>query len=251
MTDEGRAASWPRRPPRLASAVIEDLVDRVVGGELPTGASLPTEPALCRTFAVSRTVVREAVKALETMRLVKVQQGFGTTVCPFAEWDLANSTVLAALVRHDADNAILEDLVDVRRALEAQMAGQAAQRATDAERQLIAARMAALEATMPDATAYLRADVEFHDAIMAASGNRLGRAIVHNLTVEAYRSLRYLGDPSAEELKISTEAHRAVCDAVLAARADAAVDAMNRHIVEAWDRRRPPPPADGRGARTA
>ena len=129
--DTGSTTSWPRRPRRLATALVEDLVDRVVGGEPPEGATLPIEPVLCETFGVSRTVVREAVKSLETMRLVRVQQGQGTTVRPFADWDLLNPLVLAAVVRHDAENAILEDLVDVRRALEAQMAGQAAIRATE------------------------------------------------------------------------------------------------------------------------
>ena len=73
--------SWPRRPRRLATAVVEDLVDRIVGGELTDGSTLPIEPVLCEMFAVSRTVIREAVKSLEAMRLVKVQQGHGTTVC--------------------------------------------------------------------------------------------------------------------------------------------------------------------------
>jgi DNA-binding FadR family transcriptional regulator len=72
--------AWPRRPQRLATAVIAELVDRIVGGQLAAGSTLPTEPALCATFGVSRTVVREAVKSLEAMRLVKVQQGQGTTL---------------------------------------------------------------------------------------------------------------------------------------------------------------------------
>ncbi|MDT4915284.1 MAG: hypothetical protein QOC66_4412, partial [Pseudonocardiales bacterium] len=66
--------SWPRRPARLATAVVEDLVDRIVGGELPVGSALPTEPVLCEMFSVSRTVVREAVKSLEGMGLVRAQQ---------------------------------------------------------------------------------------------------------------------------------------------------------------------------------
>ncbi len=73
------------------------------------GATLPTEPLLCQTFGVSRTVVREAVKSLESMRLVRVQQGQGTTVRPLGDWDLFNPTVLSAVIRHDAELAILED----------------------------------------------------------------------------------------------------------------------------------------------
>ena len=232
-------APWPRRPRRLATAVVEDLVDRLVSGEVPTGGSLPTEPVLCETFGVSRTVVREAVKSLELMRLVTVQQGQGTRLRPLSDWDLLNPTVLSAVVRHDADNSILEDLVDVRRALEGQMAGQAAAKATDEERALITERMAALGDNLDDATAYLKADVAFHDAIMMASGNRMGRAVIHNLTIEAYRSMRYVGDPSPEHLLLTNEAHQLVHDAVLGGDAAKAQQAMDDHILESWLRRRP------------
>ena len=233
------SSPWPRRPRRLATAVVEELVDRLVSDELATGDSLPTEPALCEAFGVSRTVVREAVKALEAMRLVTVQQGQGTRVRPLADWDLLNPTVLSAVVRHDADNSILEDLVDVRRALEAQMAGQAAAHATDAERAAITECMVALDSSVDDATTYLQADVAFHDAIMAASRNRLGRAMIHTVTVEAYRTMRYVGDPSREHIRLTNEAHQQVHDAVLAGDEDAARRAMDAHILESWQRRRP------------
>lgn len=235
------AEPWPRRPRRLATAVVEDIVDRLVSDELPAGATLPTEPVLCETFGVSRTVVREAVKSLEGMRLVTVQQGQGTRVRPLADWDLLDPTVLSAVIRHDAELSILEDLVDVRSTLEAQMAGQAAERADEGQRGLITARMAALEREVGDPARYLRADVEFHDAIMIASGNRLGRSMIHTLQVEAYRSLRYVGDPREAEMRTSNVAHRAVHDAVLGRDVEGAHEAMREHIIDSWRRRRPRP----------
>jgi GntR family galactonate operon transcriptional repressor len=231
--------AWPRRPQRLATAVIEALVDRIVGGDIPEGTSMPTEPALCTSFGVSRTVIREAVKSLEAMRLLKVQQGQGTTVRPLAEWDLLNPVVLAATVRHDAELSILEDLIDVRRALEAQMAGQAAVRATPEQLQEIMAAMELLENEVGSPARYLQADLGFHDAIMAASGNRLGRSAILTINTEAYRSLRYVGDPSPDDCRESNIAHRAVMVAVTARDPELAAQAMNDHILESWHRRRP------------
>jgi len=239
MSESPALKLWPRRPQRLATAVTEELVEQVVGGAVPTGGQLPTEPALCEAFGVSRTVIREAVKSLETMRLVTIQQGHGTTVRPLEDWDLLNPTVLAAVVKHDAELAILDDLVDVRRALEAQMAGQAASRLTAADRSLLDERLATLEASVTDPIRYRAADVAFHDAIQAASGNRLGRAIIHTLTEEAYRSLRYIGDPSPDECRLSNVAHRQILDAVVAGDPDLSSQVMDEHILEAWHRRRP------------
>lgn len=219
--------------------MVDDLVDRLVSAEIPAGSTLPIEPVLCETYGVSRTVVREAVKSLEAMRLVTVQQGQGTRVRPLADWDLLNPLVLAAVIRHDAELAILEDLVDVRTALEAQMAGQAATRADATQRGLITQRMTTLDAEVDDPATYLRADVEFHDAIMIASGNRLGRTMIHTLQVEAYRSLRYVGDPTSQEMRRSNVAHRMVHDAVVGGDAVAAEAAMREHIMGSWHRRRP------------
>ncbi len=76
----------------------------------------------------------------------------------------------------------------MRSALEAQMAGQAAQRADAGQRAVLTERMSVLEQEVGDPARYLRADIDFHDAIMQASGNRLGRAMIHTLQMEAYRS---------------------------------------------------------------
>jgi GntR family transcriptional regulator, galactonate operon transcriptional repressor len=234
--------SWPRRPPRLATAVVEDLVDRIVGGELSVGSALPIEPVLCEMFAVSRTVIREAVKSLEAMRLVNVQQGLGTTVRDAEDWDLLDPVVLAAFIRHDAELAILEDLVDVRRSLESQMAGQAALRADEEHLRRIRTaldRVRAEEAEEHDVARFFRADLDFHYAIMTASANRLGRAVIQTVNAQAFHSLRYLGEPTPEDLRVSNAEHQVIFERIMAKDEQGAAQAMNDHILGSWLKRRP------------
>ncbi|MBM9506348.1 FadR/GntR family transcriptional regulator [Actinacidiphila acididurans] len=235
--------SWPRRPKRLATAVVEDLVDRIVGRELPEGSALPIEPVLCEMFAVSRTVIREAVKSLEAMRLVHAQQGHGTRVRSSDEWDLLNPVVLAASVRHDAELSILEDMVATRRALESEMAGQAADRADARQLRRIEAAFALMLAEEHDPARFLRADLEFHDTIMVASGNRVGRAVVRTINAEAFRSLRYIGETTVKDCQDSNAEHRLIWERVQAHDPEGAARAMNDHILRSWLHRRPTPPA--------
>jgi len=245
-TDESGAPlpSWPRRPRRLAAAVVEDLVDRIVGGDMAAGSALPIEPVLCEVFAVSRTVIREAVKSLEGMRLVKVQQGHGTTVSGADEWDLLNPVVLAATIRHDAELAILEDLVDVRQALEGQMAASAAEHADAKQLDRIESAFTHLFAEEEDPVRFLRADLDFHDAIMAASGNRLARAVIHTINAEAFHSLRYLGETTHKDCVDSNVEHRLIHDRIMARDAAGAAEAMRGHILRSWRHRRPTRPDD-------
>ncbi|HLK44237.1 MAG TPA: FadR/GntR family transcriptional regulator [Thermoleophilia bacterium] len=230
--------SWPKRPQRLATAVAEDLVDRIVGGELPVGSALPIEPVLCEMFAVSRTVIREAVKSLEGMRLVTIQQGSGTTINDAEDWDLLDPVVLAASIRHDAERAILEDLIDVRRALEGHMAGQAALNADEAHLERLRAALDRLYAEVDDPARFLRADLDFHYAIMAASGNRLGRAVIQTINAQAFHSLRYIGVPTVADCQDSNVQHRAIFDRIEAKDEQGAAQAMNDHILGSWLRRR-------------
>ena len=116
-----------------ASVVVEDLARRIISGSLPAGAPLPTEEALCREFGFSRTVMREGLKLLEERRLVRVEQGRGTTVEPREHWNLLDADVLRIALEYDEDMALIDDLVAVRRVLEGQMARSAAARLTDEE----------------------------------------------------------------------------------------------------------------------
>jgi DNA-binding FadR family transcriptional regulator len=240
---EGFAApsTWPKRPARLAVAVVDVLVDRIVSGELEPEALLPTESGLSEAFSVSRTVIREAVKILEEKGLVHAKQGHGTKVAVPDEWNLLDPMVLAASVRHDKDLRLLDDLVQVRRVLESDMAGQAAEKATlgdRAEIKRLLDRMTA-ETVMPDR--HMLTDLQFHDSIMRASGNRLGRAIVRTIQSEARTSDLYNGYPEPADCAASNVGHAKIYDRIAGADPGGAVAAMSEHILSSWLARRNEP----------
>ncbi|MHA6761880.1 FadR/GntR family transcriptional regulator [Streptacidiphilus sp. PAMC 29251] len=218
--------SWPRRPARLSQPVTAAMVDRIVSAEFPEGSQFPIEAELCELFAVSKTVIREAVKALEGMRLLTAQRGRGTIVRPIVEWDLLNPLVLAATVAHDPERSILDEAVDIRVALEGRMAGQAARRATPDQTAQLGGLLDALHTATGDVDLFLTADLAFHDAIMTASGNRLATAVVHTIEKEASRSLRYMGAPGPDDLTESNRGHDAIHDAIVRGDTAAAVEAM-------------------------
>ncbi|MBB2910345.1 DNA-binding FadR family transcriptional regulator [Streptosporangium becharense] len=232
---------WPKRPRRLASVVVSTLVDRIVAGHFPPGTPLPPEPVLCETFDVSRTTIREAVKVLEEKGLVRARQGSGTSVTDEDDWNLLDPMVLSATVRHDDELRTLDQLVDVRQALESQMAAQAALAATDADLREIEAVLERLTAQTRTPELFVETDVAFHERVMTASGNRLGRAVVRTVHAEARTSLRYTGHPRPEDCELSNAGHAEVYRCLLARDPDGAASAMSTHILEAWRRRRPAP----------
>jgi DNA-binding FadR family transcriptional regulator len=241
----GSRRSAAQRPARRADAVVHDLLERIVSGELGEGGLLPIEPSLCDAYGVSRTVIREAVKSLEEKGLVTARQGIGTLVSAQEAWNLLDPDLLAAIVRHDEQYEILDQLIKVRTALESQMAHDAARRATAADIRELKALMAELEDSVRTPEHMDDVDVMFHQRIMLASGNQLARAIVRTVHAEARRSVRYSGGASVSDRELSNKQHRAVLDAIVAGDADEAAARMTTHITEAWERRRP---RKGRGS---
>lgn len=227
----------PPRPARLADPVIYDLCDKIVGGTLRVSEPLPPEPELCAFYGVSRTVIREALQSLQKVGLVHVRQGQQTTVQGDEQWNLLDPVLLAATVRHDADSAILDHLVEVRVALEAQMAARAAVTATPAQLERLSSMLETLETAIDDPEKYFVLDGEFHDIFMIASGNRLARVVVRAIHEQARGNTRYGSTVVRAEMLRAQRGHAAICRAITAGNPQEAADAVRDHILGSWNRK--------------
>ncbi|MEO5535728.1 MAG: FadR/GntR family transcriptional regulator [Pseudolysinimonas sp.] len=235
----------PARTPaaRLGVAVVSNLVNAVVTGELLPADVLPPEGALSQRFGVSRTVIRESVKRVEEKGLLTVAQGRGTTVNPPSSWNVLDPIVLSALVDHDDSLGVLDDLSVVRGSLESSMAAAAARRQTPERRAELQLAYDETVRRVDDLDAYNEADAAFHYTIMEQSGNRLAANITRILFTRARESRRFTGIPESNGPHDTLEEHKAILEAILAGDAERAAEAMHDHIALAWARRRP----DGRG----
>jgi len=160
-------------------------------------------------------------------------------VRPVDEWDIVNPVVLAAMIRHDEQFAILEDLVDMRRAHESQMAAHAAIRATPEDIARITAAYEATVAASHNPVLHMQADTAFHDAVWRASGNRLSRSFQNTLATQLTGSPRFVGQPTASDLRRANEGHKRILESIKAGDPEGASHAMNEHITGSWLKRRP------------
>jgi DNA-binding FadR family transcriptional regulator len=229
---------WARRPASLASALTGELVGRIVKGQYPPGSALPPEPALCDSFSVSRTVVREAVKLLQEKGLVQVRRGTGTIVTLPAMWNMLDELVLAASIAEANGLEVLDDVVVTRRLLESDMANVAARVADDEVVAQLLALVEAMDSLVGDPAAYADQDRAFHDAIMRTSGNRIARGVVKALERQVINTARYVGAIGRDLCVASNEGHRKIYLRIAAHDAEGASEAMFTHITDAWVVRR-------------
>jgi len=93
----------PIKRETLADQVAIDLTERILAGEFPGGAALPTEPQLSDAYEVSRSVIRDATRLLAARGLVDVRHGKGVFVTSSQKGPLADALLLA--LRRDGATA--------------------------------------------------------------------------------------------------------------------------------------------------
>lgn len=216
---------------RLPEQVADQLSEKILSGVLPVGDALPTEPELCEGYGVSRTVVREAVRLLASKGLVEVRHGSGMRVRPQQDWDLLDPQVLLGRMQNEKNVGLLTEILEVRRIIEVEVAGLAAQRRTADELAQMRMLIVGLDESLRDAEAFTALDYELHAAILHAARNRLLIDMLHPVT-EVLRAARRITNRRVRSLSISQRGHTELVEAIAARDEEAARDAMRRHIVQ-------------------
>ena len=215
-------------------ATVDRIASWVVGGRYATGATLPIEPAIGQELAVSRTVVREALKTLSAKGLVVTGPRRGTRVQPRAEWNHFDPDVVRWRLDAGVDEQFVNDLVELRTVIEPAAARIAAHAATpDDFMASEAAYLAMVRATEGNGP-YLQADLEFHRRLLVATHNQFIVGMAHVFSGLLEVSFR-LSVASLAGARASLPMHRRVLDAIIGRDAPAAERAMLALIDSARD----------------
>ncbi|MFI7018085.1 FadR/GntR family transcriptional regulator [Streptomyces sp. NPDC050164] len=200
----------------LHGHVLDTLGPEITAGEYPPGSVLRTDE-LAQRFDVSRSVMREAVRVLESMHLVESRRRVGVTVRPTSEWNVYDPQVIRWRLAGKDRARQLRSLTVLRSAIEPVAAGLAARHATSeqcAELTECALGMVA-NSRGHKLEEYLVHDMAFHRVILDASGNemfaRLGDVVAEVLAGRTHHDVMFEDpDPAAVTLHVQVaEAVRA------------------------------------------
>jgi DNA-binding FadR family transcriptional regulator len=240
------------RGPHLPTLVASSLSREIAQGRLAPGAQLPTEQALAVTFGVSRNVIREAIARLRSEGRVWSQQGRGAFVS-----EAPPPAVLT--IDHEglqqADN--FRSLFELRGILEAQAAGLAAERRSEADLDAMREAHAAMAASIYGSVAWLKADLEVHRTIAAATDNGYMLQFLSFVSERVRESILASGNKHSSDdvAMITLGEHERILDAIARRDVDGAQAAMRAHLAGAAGRvgitaLKPPPERTTAPART-
>ena len=180
----------PVEKQRVAEEIVEQLRELILTGQYAPGAKLPPERELAKRLGVNRASLREALKKLEHLGLVRIRQGDGTRVQDFMETggiELVSHLLPLATTSHPE---IVRDMLEFRRLFGREVARLAADRATpenlDSLRQL--AEKARSET---DPGELFDLDFEFYVGLAGATGNRVISLLINTVrnAVKSYTAV--------------------------------------------------------------
>jgi len=215
LSDSQTGGSVPRRVSAM-EAVLGHLRSAIERGDYAVGDKLPSEAELCRRLEVSRPVLREALRALQTMGLTVSRTGKGTFVVASTVEDPTFGDYAAS------------DLLEVRRHVEIPVAGYAAVRRTPEDLDHLAHLLDRMERET-DTTAWVAMDTLFHLAVAQAAQNPVFRRVIEEIRDALARQSAFLNELGGRREQSNRE-HRAIVEALIDRSEHDAVEAMSHHL---------------------
>ena len=211
---------------RLYEQIVEQIEQSVQRGDLKAGDQLPAERELAEQFGVSRTAVREAVKALREKGLVEAYPGKGTFITSGSSNPMRQS--LDRMMK-SANVDAKSSLVEVREILEPEIAALAAARATEENLNSLREAVAVMDAAKHDPDAYIEADLDFHLELAEAASNPLILSLIDSivgvLREQRMRIFEVEGGPDRGQYH-----HKKILEAMERRDAEGAREAMRAHL---------------------
>lgn len=212
------------------------LVERAIIGirsfmrenQLQPGAVMPSETAMASQLDVSRTIAREAFRALATLGIIEVSAGRRARVVA------PDAAPLSMILDHTVmmKQLSVQQVLDVRRTLELRTASLAALRRTDAQAQELLDIVGGMFGALETPEVVMELDIQFHELIAQASGNSLYAIIVGSFRVITQQTW-HIGWRSRATLENRTEnirCHHRIAEAINAQNPELSETLMAEHF---------------------
>ena len=210
----------------LHSQILDELGQAICEGRMPAGMTITTEE-LENRYQVSRSVIRESLRALEAMGMVTSKRRVGNRILPMSEWNVYDLSVIRWRLAGHGRIAQLRSLTQLRAAIEpeaAKLAATGTSLSQASDLMGLAGRLWAAGRS-GDEELFLELDIEFHRLVMKMSGNEMFSRL-NSLVSEVLIGCTHYGlmpkYPHDEALQL----HIDVANAIQSGKADAAGAAM-------------------------
>lgn len=216
------------------SVVADGLLDLVLNGTYPPGASLPSEAELAARFEVSRLTVREAIRSLASTNVIDVQHGKSSVINAPEKWSPLDPRLLQARGQASGQPMLLpRKLIEARRTVEVGIAELAADRRTDEHIEQLSRHLDVMRGAhaQADVARFVEADLAFHTTLFEAVDNVFLDAVFEPLAL-VLRTLRETTSAVSQIREHAIDWHGRILAAVAAGDSDLSRESMRAHLIQ-------------------
>jgi len=212
----------------LSQEIVEQIEGAIREKKILPGQKLPTEKELCEIFSVSRTAVREALQMLSARGLISIRKGSGIFVNEYTADHVSNPLNLYFELHFDEQYP--RHLIHVRQMIEPQIARLAARHRTAKDLENLHRALEELLLCADDPEKGAQCDIQFHMAIVEASGNPILRAIMPSIYKLMPRIKAMILDKLPDAKESGDVYHQRILEAIEQGDEEAAFKAMKKHL---------------------
>jgi GntR family transcriptional repressor for pyruvate dehydrogenase complex len=216
------------QPNRYYEKIIESIRNMMINGTLSAGGKLPPERELAEMFNVSRVPVREALKVLEYLGVIQNIRGDGMYLQNIDVASLIDKIDFAIETSGDT----IQELFEVREALETKAAKLAAIRRTEKDIMEISKTITEMEQKIQAGQDVMETSHRFHSAVIKAAKNKVLYSVYEYLN-EFLRASKEVTMRHAGRPKKSLEFHKMILERIIEQDAEGATNCMLEHLLEA------------------
>jgi GntR family transcriptional repressor for pyruvate dehydrogenase complex len=225
---DGAAIEPLEREQRLYERVVDKVLELISSGAWKPGFRLPPERELSEAFGVSRTVVREAVKALEARGVLESTTGSGVSV-RLADFNMVSRSLQTYMQLSNQDDFEIR-LNEVRRVLEVEMVALAAARITSEQKKQLRKICKQMRAEGHTAKEMAELDFQLHVTLAESTQNELFKVLLAPLIDQLRDQIILTWEDFPRPVDQVFDQHEAIVSAVESGDAEAARQAMIKHL---------------------
>lgn len=222
----------PVQKKKLYESVLDRLIQAITSNEFPPGSQMPSERELMAKFGVGRPSIREAMLTLQQMGLIKISHGERARVVKPTIDTIVDQMSSAMIMLMLTNPRGFEELKSARIMLEVGLVRIAAERAGPNDLRYLEDAIKEMANAIGNPSAFVAADLKFHEVIAGISGNSLVAAAVGGILGWLSRFRREMVAVKGAE-KLTVQEHQAILDAIRDRDPEAAGQAMHRHLSRA------------------
>jgi len=226
----GKTMLEPLKKTRLYEDIINQLLSLIQEGKLKAGDRLPPERQLAEELQVSRTALREALRAMESQGYLESKPGGGTYIRSVT----LDNVISPFAVMLSQDDKLIRELVSVRELLESETAYLAAKNYDSKYETRLIEALFHMEQEMDEGHLGLESDNEFHNLIAEIAQNG-ALSLICELCSELLSQSRLMCLESMDDPRKTLDDHRCVAEAIMEGSCDDAARYMRKHLRNAME----------------